>query len=222
MSDPDAAKKSEASGATSRERVKAMAQEAGQHTKAGWNATRASFLRVFRIWASLAANPVGRAPDAVNRIAASEAWQSLGWVALLYALVLPRAEYRMLPLILRGGQGWVACTFHAVALCVALTAAVFGAAQLAGARVSIEKAAFTVSIALLPQWIAVAFSALLADWTHGWVFGLIGFGSCVALFIQYAVFTRGFGLGDARATLAVPLAMGLGGGVAYYLSRIAT
>lgn len=199
-----------------------LAREAARRTADAARATRTSFASVFRVWARLAPDPVGRAPAAVATVSPGIAWQSLGWVALLYALTLPRIEQTMLPLLMRSHRTWLACAFHAVALCVGLTAAAFGAARLSGGRTTLEQSAFAVSLALLPQWIALSFAGWFFGWTDTWVFGVVGFGASIALFLLYAVFTRAFGLSDARATLAVPLALGLGGGAAFYLARIAS
>lgn len=199
-----------------------LAREAARRTADAARATKTSFVSVFRVWAGIAPDPVGRAPDAVAAVSPGIAWQSLGWVALLYALTLPRIEQTMLPLLMRSHRIWPAVAFHAVALCVGLTAAAFGLGRLFGGRLTIEKCAFAVSLALLPQWIALSFAGWFFGWTHTWVFGVVGIGASIALFLLYAVFTRAFGLSDARATLAVPLALGLGGGAAFYLAKIAS
>lgn len=207
---------------STKETAQELAQKAAEKTLKAARVTKTSFVNIFHIWARIAPDPVARAPQAVNSIGLSDAWQSLAWVALLYALTLPKIEYRMLPLLLRSTHSWIAYTFHAVALCVGVTAAVFGAAKLFGGRTTLERCAFAVSIALLPQWITLSAAGFFFDWTHGWVFGVIGFGTCIALFMLYAVFTRGFELTDRHATLAVPLALGVGGGAAFYLGKIAS
>lgn len=207
---------------STKESAQELAQKAAEKTLKAARITKTSFVNIFRIWAGIAPDPVARAPQAVNGIGLRDAWQSLGWVALLYALTLPSIEYRMMPLLLRSRHAWIAYAFHAVALCVGVTAAVFGAAKVFGGKATLERCAFAVSLALLPQWITLSAAGLFFDWTHEWVFGFVAFGTCVALFMLYAVFTRGFELTDRQATLAVPLALGVGGGAAFYLGKIAS
>ncbi len=205
---------------STKETAQEIAHKAAEQTKRAARATGKSFLNIFHIWAKLAPDPVGRSPQAVSDIGASEAWQSLAWVVVLYAITLPFTEYHSLPLLFRHNHNFVAYAFHGIAMCVAMTAAVFGASKIFGGKSTLENSAFAVSISLIPQWITLSATTCFFDWTHTWIFAVIGLGSCVGLFMMYAIFTRAFGLTDRRATLAVPLALGLGAGVAFYLGKI--
>ena len=205
---------------TTKETAQELAHTAAHKTMEAARATKTSFINIFKIWAKLAPDPVSRTPQAVNEIGASDAWQSLAWVAVLYGVVLPFIEFNLQPMLFRHRHSILAYVFHAVALCVGMTASVYGSAKLFRGNTSLEKSAFAVSVSLIPQWITISLVGLFYDWTSTWIFGVIGFGSCVALFMLYSIFTHAFGLTDRRATLAVPLALGVGGGAAFYLGKI--
>jgi hypothetical protein len=207
---------------STKETAQEIAHKAAEQTKRAARATGKSFLNIFKIWANLAPDPVSRTPRAVNEIGTSEAWQSLAWVAALYIVTLPFIEQNTMPLLMRHRHSLIGFVMHAAAICVGLTFSVFGSSKLFGGNSTLEKSAFAVSISLIPPWIVISATACFLDWTHTWIFSVIGFGLSIALFIMYAVFTRAFGLADRRATLAVPLALGFGLGVAFYLGKIAS